>query len=123
MKLKKEVVFKNLKDSIENKTPVEFFANFTDMFNLLFDKLDALEDSLDKANLKASLAIEWDPEIARELFTQQIKILKKEPELFKEEIIALKAAYKNNECVGSYKEFCTFWKNQFGYHPFMDYEK
>ena len=51
---------RELRESIGNKDPIEFFAKFVDAFELLFDKLDQLESEVRTAKVNSALSISWN---------------------------------------------------------------
>jgi hypothetical protein len=43
-------------------------------------------------------------------------------ETYASEIAQLKQAYSEDKVTQSYPEFCQFWENTLGWHPFIDYK-
>lgn len=123
MSLKREDLLKEMKESIGTKDPVVFFQSMIDVFNLLFDRIDSLESSNHRLQTNTALAIQWEPKVASNLLSKQIDILRQDKETYFTELSALKIAYGENKVTQSYAEFCKFWVDTLGWHPFLDYSK
>jgi hypothetical protein len=116
-----EKLILNLKESIGNKDPIEFFSMLVDAFDILFNKIDSLTKDNNKLRTFTALSIKWEPKIASDLLSKQIEILRQDKLTYHNEIHNLKAAYAEGKVVRSYDEFCSFWINELGWHPFLDY--
>ncbi len=92
------------------------------MFNLLFDRIDELEDEVMESNLKAALAIQWEPKLASGMISKMIENLRQDKDTYQNEISQLKKAFVENKVTQNYNEFCQFWQDVLGYHPFLEYE-
>lgn len=121
--MNRENLLKEMKDSVGTKDPVEFFSKMTDVFNLLFDHLESLEANIHRLKIQSALSIKWDPKVASDLIDKQIQVLRKNKDVFSTEIHSLKQAYTENKITQSYDQFCEFWLEVLGYHPFLDYNK
>lgn len=123
IKMNKEDVLKEMRESIGTKDPIEYFNKMTDLFQLLFSKIEEVESELYRTRVNAALAIKWEPKIASNLITQQINILRRDRDTFHNEISELKKAFVEDVVTQSYSEFCAFWQDVLGWHPFLDYRK
>lgn len=121
--MKHQDLLKQMQDTIGVQDPIVYFDKFTQLLGLLFDRLDTLETQVQRLGAHVSLAIQWDPKVASNMLAQQIKTLKRaDKDIYTCEIAALQAAYTNDHITQEYSDFCTFWQEVLGYHPFMDYE-
>lgn len=119
--MKREDLLKEMKDSVGNKDPIVFFDKMTDALNLLFDRIDILKISVDKLKTQTALAINWDAKIAADIIANEVKALQAiDKVLYENEIAMLRVAYATDTVTQSYKEFCEFWQNTLGYHPFLE---
>lgn len=119
--MKREDVLKEMKESIGTKDPIEFFSKLTDVFTLLFDRIDGLERTVDRLTLQSALAIQWDPRLASDMIAKEVKKLRDaDKETWATEILVLKEAYASDKVTQSYDEFCKFWRETLGFHPFLD---
>lgn len=121
--MNRKVLLQEMKDSVGNQAPVVFFEKMCDAFNLLFDRIDELEEQVRESNLKAALAIQWEPKVAQTMITEQINLLRQDRDTYTEEISQLKKAFVENKVTQSYDEFCQFWQDVLGFHPFLDYDR
>lgn len=121
--MNKDALIKEMKDCIENKTPVDFFSKLTDVLSHLCSKVEKLESEVAKARVTSALAIKWDSRFALAIIEDQIDFLRNADALFhKPQIDELKKAYKEDVVTQSYDTFCAFWQDVVGVHPFMHYE-
>ena len=120
--MKREDVLKEMKEMVGKKDPIEFFGKMVDMFGLLFDRLDELELELKQASLKSALAIQWEPKVASSLITSVIDELREDKETYFNEISLLKKAFQEDKVTQNYADFCAFWQETLGWHPFLDYK-
>ena len=118
-----------MKNAIGTKDPIEYFQSLTTAFEMLFDRLSCIEKQLEQSNQKAdelktqfALAIHWDSAVALTMLSKQIDILRQNKEMYSVEITALKAAHLENKITQNYNDFCEFWKDTLGYHPFINYQ-
>ena len=121
--MKRQDLLKEMKESVGTKDPVVFFDKMVDVFYLLFDKIGSLEIYLKRNSILTSLAIQWDPKIAASMLVVQISTLRQDKMMYHSEISLLKDAYAKNEVTQSYEEFCNFWIDTLGWHPFLEYAK
>lgn len=113
-----------MRASIGTQAPVIFFAKMTDLLEVMFDHIEQLE--LDNRRLKTlvPLAIQWEPKVAADMLARQIDLLKEaDKDTYAIEIAALKVAYAENRVTQEYADFCRFWQDTLGYHPFLSYDK
>lgn len=121
--MNKSALIKEMKDCIENKTPVDFFDKLTDVLAHLCNKIEKLESEVAKARITSVLAIKWDSTFALAIMEDQIEFFRNsDPVFHKEKIDELKKAYKEDMVTQSYESFVAFWKDVVGVHPFVHYE-
>lgn len=120
--MKRESLLKEMKESIGTKDPIEFFAKFTDVLSLLFDRIDQLEANIVRIKLQLALAIQWDPKVASDMIAKQVTALRlnKDKDMYSSEIDALKKAFAEDKVTQTYVSFCEFWEETLGYHPFNE---
>lgn len=111
--MKREDLLNEMKSSIGTKDPIEFFDKMVDVFNLLFDRMDRLER-------QTALSIHWDPKIAADMLAKQVTKLREDKDTYANEISALKKAFAEDLVTQNYNDFCSFWSDTLGYHPFLD---
>lgn len=121
--MKREDLLADMKKSVGTQDPIVFFEKMIDVFNLVFDRLDAMEETLKDIKVSAALAIEWEPKVARDMITTQIEVLRNDPnkDIYFNEISELKKAFADDLVTQNYANFCRFWEDTLGYHPFMEY--
>lgn len=120
--MSRQLLLKEMRESVGTKDPVVFFEKMVDVFNLLFDRIDDLEVEVKKANLKAALAIQWEPKMASTMLSTMIQDLREDKETYFEEISEFKKAFVEDKVTQNYADFCAFWEETLGWHPFLDYE-
>lgn len=122
--MKREDLLAEMKKSVGTQDPIVFFEKMIDVFSLLFDRLDSLDGNVKEARMNAALAIEWDPKVARAMITDQINILRNDPnkDMYVIEVSALKKAFADDLVTQNYADFCRFWEDNLGFHPFLSYE-
>ena len=118
----RKTLLKEMKDSVGTQEPVVFFAKMVDVFNLLFDRMEKLEKDLGETRMNAVLAIQWEPKVARVMITDQIRILRDEKEDYLDELSKLKKAFVEDKVTQNYHDFCIFWEDTLGFHPFLSYK-
>lgn len=116
--MKREDLLKEMKESVGTKDPIVFFEKLVGVFGLLFDRIDQLEANLKKIKVQSALSIQWEPKVASDLLAKQVDILRKDKGTYFNEINALKKAFAEDQVTQTYAEFCTFWQDTLGYHPF-----
>ena len=114
-------LLQEMKDSVGMQNPIVFFQKFVDVFNLLFDKIEGLENQIQQMKTHQALAIQWEPVVAADMLVKQIAFMRQDRDTYQGQIGAFKVAYAENKVTQSYNEFVQFWRDQLGYHPFMDY--
>ena len=120
--MKREDLLKEMKDMIGKKDPIVFFESMVTVFGLLFDRIDQLENNLKLVKNQSALAIQWEPKVAASMLAEKIQLLKADSDTYFTELVELKKAYTEDRITQNYNEFCEFWQNTLGYHPFLDYE-
>lgn len=120
--MKREDVLKEMREAVGTKEPVEFFAKMVDAFSLLFDRIDGLEKDLRRVKTHSALSIQWEPKVAGDMLSEQISILKQDSGTYFSELAELKKAYAEDRVTQNYHDFCQFWLETLGYHPFLDYK-
>lgn len=118
--MKREDLLKEMKDSIGNKDPIEFFAKMADIFSLLFDENDKLKEQLVLIKTQSALAIQWEPKVASNMLAKEVDVLRKDKDTYFNEIAALKKAFAEDKVTQNYQHFCQFWEETLGWHPFLD---
>lgn len=121
--MNRQDVLKEMKESIGTKEPIEFFAKMVDVFTLLFDELDATRHELHNVKKQSALAIQWEPKIASQMISDQVHKLRSDLEtkdVYDAEISALKRAFAEDIVTQNYNDFCNFWQDTLGWHPFLD---
>jgi len=118
----RKTLLKEMKETIGTREPIVFFEKMVDMFSLLFDRIEKLEKDLGETRMNAALAIQWEPKVARAMITDEISILRENKDTYVEEISKLKKAFIEDKVTQNYNEFCLFWEETLGFHPFLSYE-
>lgn len=118
----REDIIKEMKEAIGTKEPIEFFSKMVDMFDFLFNRIDQLSVDINKANTKATLAIQWEPKVAASMLSSMIEDLRDDKGTYFEEISKLKKAFVEDRVTQNYNDFCNFWEDTLGYHPFLSYK-
>ena len=117
----KEQILKDLKESVLNKEPIEYFGKLAETLELLFSKIQNLENNLNQVKVQSALAIQWEPKVAADMLNKQIEVLRKDKDLYKTEISAFKKAVIEDIITQNYSSFCVFWQMILGFHPFLNY--
>jgi hypothetical protein len=121
--MNKDALNKDLKNCVDNKTPLDYFNKLTDVLSYLCNKIERLEGEVAKARITSALAIKWDSRFALAIIEDQIEFLRNNDiDFYKSQIDELKKAYKEDLVTQSYDTFCAFWQDVNGVHPFMHYE-
>jgi hypothetical protein len=118
----RKTLLKEMRESIGTREPIVFFEKMVDVLTLLFDQNDKLEKDLTAARKEVALAIQWEPKVARAMITKQIDLLRESKDTYVEEISKLKRAFIEDKVTQNYNEFCAFWEETLGFHPFLDYK-
>jgi len=117
----RKALLKDMRESIGTREPIVFFEKMVDALNLLFDQNEKLEKDLAATRMNATLAIQWEPKVARAMITEQIDVLRENKDTYVEEISKLKKAFIEDKVTQNYNEFCGFWEETLGFHPFLEY--
>jgi hypothetical protein len=120
--MKRENLLAEMKQSIGTQEPIFFFEKMVDVFSLLFDRIDELQIEAKKTSLKAALAIQWEPKLASTMLSLMIDDLREDKETYFDEISQLKKAYVEDRVTQNYNDFCAFWEETLGWHPFLEYK-
>jgi hypothetical protein len=119
----RNTLLKEMKAGIGTQDPIAFFEKMVDVLGLLFDRIDELELDVKKVRLQSALAIQWEPRMAATMITTMIDELREDRDTYCEEISQLKKAFVEDKVTQNYTDFCTFWQEVLGWHPFLDYDK
>jgi len=115
-------MLKEMQESIGTKDPIVYFSKMTELFSVLFNKIDKLEKTLEQYKCQSALAIQWEPKLALSMLSKEVMRLRAlDKEMYATEISGLKHAYAEDRVTQSYQEFCQFWEDTLGWHPFLDY--
>jgi hypothetical protein len=120
--LKREEILSDMRKTIGTQEPIFFFEKMVDIFDLLFDRIDELQIEAKKTSLKAALAIQWEPKLASTMLSLMIEDLREDKETYFDEISQLKKAYVEDRVTQNYNDFCAFWEETLGWHPFLEYK-
>ena len=120
--MNRDVLLQEMRDCVGTQDPIVFFSKMVDVFELLFDRIDELDIEVKKANLKAALAIQWEPKMASTMLSTMIDDLRQDKETYFEEISSFKKAFVEDKVTQNYNDFCRFWETTLGWHPFLDYK-
>ena len=118
--MKHQDLLKEMKESVGTKQPIEFFVKLVDLFGLLFSRLDNLEKIVERTKVQSALAISWEPRVASNLLSKQVSILRENKDVYITEIDAFQKAFTEDQVTQNYNDFCKFWMDTLGYHPFLD---
>ena len=122
--MNRDSLLKEMRDSIGTQNPTVFFDKMVDLFEILFDHIEGLENDNRRLKSLIPLAIQWEPRVAANMLASQINQLKQvDKEAYAAEIQALKIAYAEDRITQEYSDFCQFWQDTLGYHPFLSYDK
>jgi hypothetical protein len=116
-------LLKEMKESVGAKDPIEFFGKLVDVFSLLFDRIDYLEKEVLCVRINSALAIQWDPKLASDMLAGQVEALRQDKDIYFTELTAIKRAFGEDKVTQSYQEFCQFWEDTLGWHPFLNYKR
>lgn len=115
-------LLKDMKASIGTEDPIKFFDKMVDVFAILLARIDELEKSAKQSRLQSALAIQWEPKLASSMLSNMIDKLREDKETYCEEISQLKRAFVEGKVTQNYYDFCNFWQEVLGWHPFLDYK-
>lgn len=115
-------LLKDMEASIGTLDPIVYFEKMTKLFGILFDHLEKLEDNIVQLKNRCALAIQWEPKVAADMLAKEIEDLRRiDKNVYAVEIAALQTAYAEDKITQEYSDFCRFWQDTLGYHPFLDY--
>jgi|SRR5579885_1314191 len=120
--MNRKELLEEMRKSVGMQDPIVFFQKFTDVFTLLFDRIESLESELHRVKVQTALAIQWEPAVAADMLVKEIAVMRQDKDTYHAEITALKQAYAEDKVTQSYAEFVKFWQDTLGYHPFLDYK-
>ncbi len=125
--MNRQDLLKSMRESIGTQSPEVYFSKLTDLFSLLFDRIDSLEEDLERVKLNSTMAIHWDERVAMKMVDDEIVHMEKtgkDPMLggniYAQEITWLKGIYLNRVPLQNYENFCRYWQDVLGYHPFLE---
>lgn len=119
--MKREDLLKEMRESVGTKDPIVFFEKMVDVFGLLFDRIEHLEETNQRLKTQSALAIQWEPKVASDMLARQVNVLRnQDKDAFATEISALKKAFADDRVTQNYNDFCNFWQETLGFHPFLD---
>jgi hypothetical protein len=118
--MKQEDLLAEMKASVGTKDPLEYFTNMVNVLSLLLNKIDSLENKLQRVQTQSALAIQWEPRVASNLLSKEIDLLRKDKDTYFNEIAELKQAFVEDLVTQNYQQFCKFWQDTLGFHPFLD---
>jgi hypothetical protein len=120
----RKTLLASMKNSVGTQAPTVYFEQLTDLLGMLFDRVEGLEEELHQVKTHSALAIQWDPKVAANMLAEQIEKLKAaDKDTYAWSIIDLKRAYADDRVTQEYSDFCQFWLDTLGFHPFLDYDK
>jgi len=122
--MNREDLLREMRTSIGTQAPLVFFEKMTDLLGLLFDRIDELEETVSQLKTRSALSIQWEPKVASDMLAKEIEKLKTaDRDTYALEIATLRRAYAENIITQEYVDFCRFWQDNLGYHPFLDYDR
>ena len=122
-------LLKDMKGSIGTKDPLVFFGKMVDVFELLFDRLESLENENYKVKLNTVMLMNWEPNVAAGMVSEELKFLRttgKQTDgtnMYQQEIDELKNIHTAPHHLQNYVSFVKFWRDLLGYHPFLEARK
>lgn len=120
--MNRQELIRDMKSVVGTREPLVFFEKMTNLFTMLFDRIDRLELELHHVKTNSALAIQWEPRVAADMLSKEIIKLKKlDKETYAFEIMELQKAYGDDRVTQEYMSFCQFWQDTLGWHPFLDY--
>lgn len=121
-------IITEMRDSVGQKDPIEYFKTLTTAFEILFDylgaqekELQAIRSELQKVKTQSALAIHWEPKVAADMISKQIDVLRTDKDIYFNEISSFKKAYNEDVVTQNYCDFVSFWVSALGFHPFLEY--
>jgi len=122
-----QTIIDEMNAAVGIKEPVEYFKSLTVAFEILFDLLKVQEKhmqnmsaELNRVKMQSALAIQWEPKVASNMMSKQIDVLRADKETYFQELDAFKKAYTEDRVTQNYHDFCKFWSETLGFHPFLD---
>ena len=114
-----------LKSSVGKEDPIVYFATLAEVIEQFSSSLESMESQLKLIERNSVLAIEWDAKVALDMILEQIEALRASPnrEIYDDIILQLKTASVTPSITENYKQFCKFWLDTLGFHPFLNYKK
>lgn len=119
--MNRQDIIREMKAVVGTREPLVFFDKMTDLFTLLFDRIDKLESDLLSVRVNSALAIQWEPKLASDMLVAQVDILREDKETYANELSSLKKAFAEDKITQSYPKFVAFWQETLGWHPFLNY--
>lgn len=121
-KLLRDQLLKDMESSVGTKDPLVYFRDMALLFKCLFEEHDALAQENEMLRTMVALAIKWEPAVARGMLDTRIALLRENKDVFHVEISAFKKARMEDSVTQNYENFCKFWEDTLGYHPFIEYK-
>lgn len=121
--MKADLLLQEMRDSVGLKEPTVYFAKLTDVLQQLTNQLAQLTADVDRLKTNTALAIQWEPKVASDMLSKEItKLRGADKDIYASEILALQQAYAEDRVTQEYADFCIFWQNTLGFHPFLEYK-
>lgn len=118
--MNREDLIKDMRECIGEKEPIEFFNHMVTAFDKLFCEIESLNKEVLDLKTRSALSIQWESKVAASMLSDRIAEMRGN-DLYKTEVAELKKAYAEDRVTQNYHDFCEFWLNTLGYHPFLDY--
>lgn len=120
-------MFQEMRDSVGTKDPLEYFKLLVNVLESLNEQLDdqgqqlvALRSELNRVKTQSALAIQWEPKVAADMMSKQIDLLRADKDTYFQELEDFKKAYTEDRVTQNYHDFCSFWSEILGWHPFLE---
>ena len=116
-----------MNETIGTQKPIEYFKLLTKAIEMLIDDnivqrelIQEMRDELHRVKTQSALAIQWEPKVAADMLSKQIDIFRKDKETYFQELDLFKKAYTEDRVTQNYHDFCRFWVDTLGWHPFLE---
>ena len=120
-------IIDEMNNAVGTKEPIEYFKSLTVAFEIMFDLLQTQEKhmqdmraELNRIKLQSALAIQWEPKVASNMMSKQIDVLRADKDTYFQELDAFKKAYTEDRVTQNSHDFCKFWSETLGFHPFLE---
>ncbi len=122
-----QVIIDEMNGAVGTKEPIEYFKSLTAAFEIMFDllqtqekQLKQIKEELHRVKTQSALAIQWEPKVAADMMSKQIDIFRKDKDTYFQELDLFKKAYTEDRVTQNYHDFCSFWSETLGWHPFLE---